>query len=224
MNYLDKVANAQAKMTSVEVAELLQTQHSNVVRSINRLVDKGVIRNPPSEFSEEINNLGFKVKHQHYVFLGKDGKRDCLILVAQNCPEFTAAIVDRWQELEAAQAPKLPHTFAEALQLAADQAKELESARPALAFVESHVKRDNLLTATQVAQMVGISAIKMNKALDEIGGVYSKAVKRSRVFCQTFIDAGYGQMKTCEAGYDQPLFTVSGQHHVLGLLKSEGVA
>lgn len=27
-------------------------------------------------------------------------KRDSIILVAQNCPEFTARIVDRWQELE----------------------------------------------------------------------------------------------------------------------------
>lgn len=29
-------------------------------------------------------------------------KRDSLIVVAQNCPEFTARIIDRWQELEAA--------------------------------------------------------------------------------------------------------------------------
>ena len=27
-------------------------------------------------------------------------KRDSLVVVAQNCPQFTARIVDRWQELE----------------------------------------------------------------------------------------------------------------------------
>ena len=32
--------------------------------------------------------------------LPAEGKRDSLIVVAQLCPEFTARIVDRWQELE----------------------------------------------------------------------------------------------------------------------------
>ena len=36
-------------------------------------------------------------------------KRDSLIVVAQNCPEFTAAIVDRWQALENQQ--NQPHLF-----------------------------------------------------------------------------------------------------------------
>lgn len=35
------------------------------------------------------------------------GKRDSLIVVAQLCPEFTARIVDRWQELEAQAAPAI---------------------------------------------------------------------------------------------------------------------
>ena len=37
-----------------------------------------------------------------YVFSGEQGKRDSIIVVAQNSPEFTAILVDRWQELEAA--------------------------------------------------------------------------------------------------------------------------
>ncbi|MDP1165211.1 phage regulatory protein/antirepressor Ant, partial [Klebsiella pneumoniae] len=36
-----------------------------------------------------------------YVFSGEQGKRDSIIVVAQLCPEFTARLVDRWQELEA---------------------------------------------------------------------------------------------------------------------------
>ena len=48
-------------------------------------------------------------------------KRDSLIVVAQNCPEFTAAIVDRWQALENQQKPTalIPQSFSEALMLAA---------------------------------------------------------------------------------------------------------
>lgn len=36
-----------------------------------------------------------------YVFSGEQGKRDSIIVVAQLSPEFTARLVDRWQELEA---------------------------------------------------------------------------------------------------------------------------
>lgn len=32
--------------------------------------------------------------------MGEQGKRDSIVVVAQLCPEFTARLVDRWQELE----------------------------------------------------------------------------------------------------------------------------
>lgn len=88
------------KMTSAEIAELVGSRHADIKRSIERLVKNGVIRQPPTAFLERINNLGFKVKDDVYVFEGEQGKRDSIIVVAQNCPEFTARLVDRWQELE----------------------------------------------------------------------------------------------------------------------------
>lgn len=94
------IFNDKASMTSVEIAELVGSQHSDVKRSIERLVAKNIIRKPPMAVSDKINNLGFKVQYEHYLFEGEQGKRDSIIVVAQLCPEFTARLVDRWRELE----------------------------------------------------------------------------------------------------------------------------
>lgn len=96
----DLMAFDAAKMNSVEIADLVESRHADIKRSIKRLVEKGVIRQPPTAFLERINNLGFKVKDEVYIFEGEQGKRDSIVVVAQNCPEFTARLVDRWQELE----------------------------------------------------------------------------------------------------------------------------
>ena len=87
-------------MTSIEIAELVGSRPDNVKRTIERLSKSGVIPLPPMEVSENINNLGFKVKNSHDVFEGEQGKRDSIIVVAQLSPEFTARLVDRWRELE----------------------------------------------------------------------------------------------------------------------------
>lgn len=208
----DLIVTQNLTMSSREIAELLGKQHSNIKISAERLAEKGTIALQGSKFEHNGN------WYNEWLL----NKRDSLILVAQNSPEFTAAIVDRWQELESKQAPKLPQTFAEALQLAADQAKLLEIAAPKVAFVDKCVERSTLLTASQVSQKHGMSAVKLNKFLDEIGGVYNKAVKRGRVFCQPFIDKGYGELKQTEQGYSQALFTTLGEQWINEKLINEG--
>ncbi|MCF5912038.1 Rha family transcriptional regulator [Aeromonas veronii] len=89
-------------MTSLEISELVDKRHDNVKRTIETLVERGVIQLPQIEDCGRINGLGLKQSLSVYVFTGKQGKRDSLIVVAQLCPEFTARIVDRWQELEEA--------------------------------------------------------------------------------------------------------------------------
>ena len=137
------------------------------------------------------------------------------------------AIIKRWQELEGKQKNvvehKIPANFAEALQLAADQAKKLELAAPKVAFVDNFVERESLQNATQVAQSMKLkSANALNKILDELGGVYSGSVKRSRVFTVKFINDGYGEVKQTPAGYPQSLFTAKGIIYLNELLTSEG--
>ena len=118
--------------------------------------------------------------------------------------------------------PQVPTNFAEALQLAADQAKALELAAPKVAFVDNLVDRTALMNASQVAQKHKKSAIWLNKILTELK-VYNKAVKRGKVFQQWFIDKGYGEMKQSEEGYSQAMFTNAGEVWINEKLHTEGV-
>lgn len=101
-------------MNSREIAELVGSRHDNV-----RVAARGVIEFPASQ---EIPTATKPVSV--YVFSGERGRRDSIVLVAQLSPEFTAALVDRWQALEAGTVQRLPQTLPEALRLAADLAEQ----------------------------------------------------------------------------------------------------
>lgn len=178
MPILPQFGNSEQSMTSLEIAELCQKRHDNVKRLIDNLTNQQVIACPQVEVvQKEANNRIYDV--EVCVFTGEQGKLDSITVVAQLSPEFTAALVKRWYELENAQA-KLPQSFAEALQLAADQARQLELAAPKVKHYDAVVERHTLLNASQVAQKIGLSAVKMNRELDALD-VYNKSIKRARV-------------------------------------------
>ncbi|MGE8505158.1 MAG: Rha family transcriptional regulator [Pseudomonas sp.] len=113
--------SATLTMSSREIAELLGCRHDSVKRTIDTLADKGLVT-----FTQTVEKGRGRPVTLYHV-----GKRDSYVIVAQLSPDFTAKLVDRWQELEAqvAATPKVPQTFAEALRLAA----ELEEQRAYLA-------------------------------------------------------------------------------------------
>lgn len=94
---MNDLININASMTSKEIAELVGSREDSVKRTIERLVDKGIISKPPMVNGIKTAN---GVTPQHYLFSGEEGKRDSIIVVAQLSPEFTARLVDRWKELE----------------------------------------------------------------------------------------------------------------------------
>ena len=111
--------------------------------------------------------------------------------------------------------PAIPQSFAEALQLAADQAKQLELAAPKIAHYDKVVERDTLLNATTVAQSVGVkSANALNKILEAMR-VYNMTCKRGKAFQAWFVDKGYGEMKQGDTGHHQALFTTKGQAWII---------
>lgn len=100
-------------MSSQEIADLVGSRHDNVKTSIERLAGRKVIQLPPLQ--EVKNHLRQTV--EQYLFSGEKGKRDSLVVVAQLSPEFTGALVDRWQKLEEqVKAPALPGDYISALE------------------------------------------------------------------------------------------------------------
>lgn len=206
-------------MSSKEVADLTGKLHKNVIRDIR----------------EMLNSLdGSILSHEKYQELKDVRGYSSEFLLNKNLSITLMTGYDinarhkinlRWQELEA-QVPapvfNIPQTYAEALALAADQAKQLEVAAPKVRHYDTVVERTTLLTATQVGQKVKFSAVRLNKVLEELD-VYNKALKRGKAFKQWFVDAGYGIMRQTDNGFSQPMFTTKGEAWVVEKLISEGV-
>lgn len=221
MNIQTLQTNNNQTMSSREIAQLCNKDHRHVLRDIDDLnatyEEMGLPKVGQGSYTHP--NTG---NQQHRQFLLS--KEQTIDLITGYRADIRIRINRRWQELEAnATSPVIPQSFADALQLAADQARQLELAKPKINHYDNVVERAGLLNATQVAQKVRLSAVAMNKILDELG-VYNKAVKRSRVFQQWFIDKGLGEVKQTDQGYSQAMFTKRGEAWIIERLISEGVA
>lgn len=142
-------------MSSREIADLVESRHDSVKRTIERLQDKGLIQLTP--MVEVKNHLGQVVTEYQLI------KRDTYVVVAQLSPEFTARLVDRWQELENQQMPQIPQTLSEALRLAADQAEQierqnllLEQQRPKVEFVQRYVEVGTTKSLRETAKILRV--------------------------------------------------------------------
>jgi phage regulator Rha-like protein len=107
MNALVNINGVSRTMSSREIAELTGKRHDQVLRTARDLVQQGITQSVECLYQAVENGREYPEHHLN--------KRDSLVLVARLSPEFTGRVVDRWLELEAAQTPALPRTFAEAL-------------------------------------------------------------------------------------------------------------
>lgn len=166
MNIL--TSNTQQSMTSLHIANLVGTRHSLVKQSIERLAVKGVIVQSPLVTEQSLDALGRPRAMQVYVFSGEQGKRDSIVVVAQLSPEFTAQLVDRWQELESQAQPiepaiALPQDYLSALKALVSSEEEkqvigeqLAIAAPKAAALDTLSHASGSLGIRETANTVGI--------------------------------------------------------------------
>lgn len=214
-------------MSTREVADILGKQHSNIKISAERLSAAGVIGTLAMQEFEHNGN-----RYVEYLL----GKRDCLILVAQNSPEFTARIVDRWQELEAKVAlPQLPNfsdpvaaarAWADAKESEQKALVQLEAAKPAVEFVGRYVESEGSKGFREVCKLLSANENEFREFLIDKRIMYRLAGRMTPF--APHLDAGRFEVKTgvsdSEHAYTQAKFTPKGIAWVAGLWTAEKLA
>lgn len=218
-------APAAVTMTSREIADLTDKRHDNVMRTIEVLHEKGVIALPQFE---EVPNLGLGplLLKQYRI-----GKRDSFVIVAQLSPEFTARLVDRWQELESvAEKPRELSTL-DILTLAMESEKgrlvaveQLAIAAPKVEFVDRYVDATGLKGFRQVAKLLSIKEPEFRAFLSAHDIMYMLGGEWHAF--QNHIDAGRFSEKTGVAegsghAYNTCKFTPKGIAWIAGLMASK---
>lgn len=210
-------------MSSREIADLTGKRHDNVMRTIETLQERGAIGLP---HFEEVQNPGPgpSTLKQYRV-----GKRDSYVIVAQLSPEFTAALVDRWQELESANRVQLPdftnpaesaRAWAEQYELRAIAQQALAIAAPKAEFVDRYVVADGSMSFRQVAKLLTANERKFRQMLLDKGVMYYLGGVLTPY--QQHIDAGRFEVKTGTSernqhAFTQARFTPKGVQWVAGL-------
>lgn len=101
-------------MSSREIAGLVESRHDKVKQSIERLVERGTIVQPPMGDEQDADAMG----RQRTTSVYRLDERSSYIVVAQLSPEFTARLVDEWKALKerAGDAFALPQSYEQALE------------------------------------------------------------------------------------------------------------
>ncbi|MFM0010981.1 phage antirepressor KilAC domain-containing protein [Paraburkholderia sediminicola] len=129
-------------MSSHQMAELTQTRHDSVKRTLETLVERGTIAQPQFVDVPEPGSNGriYTTKVYHL------NERDSYVVVARLSPEFTAALVDYWQATKKPAAVQLPdfsnpaiaaRAWAEQYELAAARQAQIEQQKPAVEYAEA---------------------------------------------------------------------------------------
>lgn len=218
MNDLTTVSTA---MDSREIAALTGKNHADVCRDIRSMLD--ALDVDESIFAS-VYRGGNGEDRRCYIL----PKRECLILASGYSVKLRAAVIDRWAELEAGSAPKLPATYAEALRLAADQAErieaqalQLEHQAPAVAFVDRYVEAKATQPIRAVAKILGLKEKDFVASLEASGIMYRLSGKLTPA--AEHVAAGRFEVKAGEAhghAFTQTRFTPKGIEWIANRVQS----
>lgn len=165
------------QMLSSDISTITNIRLDSVKRTIERLAERRVIALPPTVEKPTAGRTSTE-----YVFSGEQGKLDSITVVAQLCPEFTAAIVKRWYELEQ-QTPAFdisnPQHLLQAIEVQAKQNLQLTSENQVLTkAIETITHTEHGVKFQQACKILDVKQHVLAKWLREHG--WDRYINKSR--------------------------------------------
>ncbi len=219
-------------MSSREIAELTGSSHDNVLKTIRGLVAKGVVSANDTPYVHPQNGQVYRE------FLLS--QRDTLVVVSGYSVELRARIIDRWQQLEAQVGQfQIPATYAEALQAAADQARENQTLKlvildqePKVAAIRRLAAAGGAICISDAAKQLQMQPTRLFKWLEQNRWIFHRGGSKRWTAYQPRINDGLMVHKVTALAPDsetgaerasfQPLITPKGLAR-LAVLMQEAV-
>lgn len=189
-------------MSSREIADLVESRHDSVKRAMERLAERRLISfTPLVETSHD--GAGARPVEVYRV-----GKRDSYVIVAQLSPEFTARLVDRWQQLEESErnrhdpavALSDPASLRRLLLQNVDKVLELqgkvEEMQPQVQALERIAISDGSLCITDAAKTLQVQPKALFSYLREHHWIYTRQGDSSYIAYQAKLQSGLLEHKT----------------------------
>ncbi|KTB62640.1 DNA-binding protein [Pseudomonas fluorescens] len=202
MNTLVAPSNT-VTMSSREIADLTGKQHKNVLRDVNVMLE--ALEKAGSDLSQAVRYTDERGRTSE---VRLDRVLTETLLTGYSIP-LRHRVVTRLQELEkvSRHSMSLPTSFAEALQLAADQAKQnaslhqvIQQQAPKVQALERLAGTHSSICITTAAKQLGIGPLKLFKWLSDNRWIYRRASFAAWSAYQPRITAGLLEHKLVRVG------------------------
>lgn len=202
MNTLVAPSNT-VTMSSREIADLTGKQHKNVLRDVNVMLD--ALEKAGSDLSQAIRYTDERGRTSE---VRLDRVLTETLLTGYSIP-LRHRVVTRLAELEKVSRHNIlmPSNFAEALQLAADQAKQnaslhqvIQQQAPKVQAFERLSATDGSICITSAAKQLGIGPLKLFKWLSDNRWIYRRAAFSAWSAYQPRLTAGLLEHKLVKVG------------------------
>lgn len=190
-------------MSSLEIAELTGKQHKNVLRDVNVMLES--LEKAGSDLSQAVRYTDERGRTSE---VRLDRVLTETLLTGYSIP-LRHRVVTRLQELEkvSRHSMSLPTNFAEALQLAADQAKQnaslhqvIQQQAPKVQALERLSGTHGSICITTAAKQLGIGPLKLFKWLSDNRWIYRRAAFSAWSAYQPRLTAGLLEHKLVKVG------------------------
>ena len=180
MNNLVIMQEQQAVTTSLMIAEVFGKEHKHVLRDIEK-------------YEKDVPNFGLMFyegetldsynRERKTYFMNRDGfTLLAMSFTGRKALDFKLKYIEAFNQMEKQLQLQAPVTMVEALTLALEQQKELETKnqiigelKPKADYTDKILKSKSLVTITQIAKDYGMSGQAMNKILNELGIQYKQS-------------------------------------------------